>query len=487
MSLVTTPMRRLAQAGAAFVCALLSVSAAASAAVPTLTVKPAGLSPIAAMQDDRIPYAADPAERVRLLADAGAALIRVDLRWDSVATRRPAAATNPADPAYDWRQYDAIVTAANTYGVEVLFAAYGTPAWAVDASVRSKPSYLPGKFPETSIRPLDPADFGAFGEAAATRYTPLGVRKWEGWNEPNIGLFLQPQYERVGNRWVAASPKTYSGLLKAFRTGVKRASPGAVVAGAVTAPAGSTCPTCPLNEAPQRVRPQDFITALDASDLRPPMDVVSHHPYPLSAPRTGTAPGRGYVDLYNLDVLVTAIDKTYLKGKKLWLTEYGFATRPVEQYKTYFSPAKQASYIVDAYRRTKANRRVTMTSYYFLQDHPDWASGVLTQNGAKKPGYQAIGLPFATTTGTTAFRRGTLVTLVGQSRLGDGKRAVEIERRAGSKWVRLKRITTSVDGSFRVSLRLASKIALRAKWTGVAPSGVAATRTSPAVTLTTRP
>ncbi len=486
MRFVNTPMRCLAQVGAACVCALLAMSAAASAAVPRLSVKAAGLSPIAAMQDDRIPYAADPGERVRLLADAGAALIRVDLRWDSVATRRPAAATDPADPAYDWRQYDAIVSAANTYGVEVLFAAYGTPAWAVDASVRSEPSYLPGRFPETSIRPLDPADFGAFGEAAAKRYAPLGVRKWEGWNEPNIGLFLQPQYERVASRWVAASPATYSTLLKAFHAGVKRASPAAVVAGAVTAPAGSVCPTCPLNDAPQRVRPQDFIAALNAPTLRPPMDVVSHHPYPLSAPRTNTAPGRSYVDLYNLGVLVTAIDKTYLKGKKLWLTEFGFATRPVTEYNTYFSPARQASYIVDAYRRTKANRRVAMTSYYFLQDHSGWASGVLTQAGAKKPGYQAIGLPFTTTTGATAFRRGTTVTLIGQARLGDGKRVVEIQRKVGNRWVLLKRLTTSADGSFRVSLRLSSKIALRARWTGVAPSGGAATRTSPAVTLTPR-
>lgn len=486
MSNVTTPMRRLAQVGAICVCSLLAASAAASAAVPAISVKPAGLSPIAAMQDDRTPYAADPAERVRLQADAGAALIRVDLRWDSVATRRPVNGADPADPAYDWRQYDAIVAAAQKYGVEVLFAAYGTPAWAVDASVRSKPSYLPGKFPESSIRPLDPADFGAFGEAASRRYAPLGVRKWEGWNEPNIGLFLQPQYERVGNRWVAASPKTYSDLLKAFRAGVKRASPSAVVAGAVTAPAGSVCPTCPLNDAPQRVRPQDFITALNAAALRPPMDVVSHHPYPLSAPRTQTLAGRAYVDLYNLDVLVTAIDKTYLKGKKLWLTEYGFATRPVEQYNTYFSPAKQAAFIVDAYRRTKANRRVTMTSYYFLQDHPEWASGVLTQNGAQKPGYQAIGLPFTTASGATAFRRGTTVALVGQARLGDGKRSVEIQRKAGSKWVLLKRLTTSADGSFRVSLRLTSKITMRAKWAGVVPSGAAATRTSPAVTLTPR-
>ena len=89
MSRVTTPLRRLAHLGSLFLCAMLVMSAAASAAVPKLTVLSGGRSPIAGMQDDRIAYTADPAARVRLLADAGASLIRVDLRWDSVARTRP--------------------------------------------------------------------------------------------------------------------------------------------------------------------------------------------------------------------------------------------------------------------------------------------------------------------------------------------------------------------------------------------------------------
>lgn len=485
MSRVTTPLRRLAHLGSLFLCAMLVMSAAASAAVPSLTTLSGGRSPIAGMQDDRIAYTADPAARVRLLADAGASLIRVDLRWDSVARTRPADPTNPGDPAYDWHEYDAIVAAAATYKVEVLFDVYGTPAWAVDPSVKTMPDYE-GRFPDSSIRPLNPADFGAFGQAAARRYAPQGVRKWEGWNEPNIALFLQPQYDRVGSRWVPASPTTYTALLKSFYAGVKNADGSAVVAGGVTAPAGDRCAACPLSDPPLRLRPQDFIKALNAPSLRPPMDVVSHHPYPLSAPRAATDPGRNYIDLYNLDVLTRAIDTTYLKRKPLWLTEFGFATRAVPEYRTFFTPANQAKYIVDAYWRVKANRRVTLTVYYLLQDHPQWASGVLRQDGTPKPGYQAIGLPFATGTGVTRFARGARVTLVGQSRVGRGAQVVVIERKSGSRWLRLKRVTTSVDGSFRVRLRLTSKIALRATWTGVAPSGAAATRTSPTVTLTTR-
>jgi polysaccharide biosynthesis protein PslG len=483
MSDLSTPWRRMARLGALAVCALLAVVASASAAAPSLTVLAPGRSPVSGIQDDRMAYVADPAARVRLLADAGASVIRVDMRWDTVATARPTNPTNPADPAYDWHQYDAIVAAARTYNLRVLFSVYGTPAWAADMSVRSHPDYE-SRFPDTTFRPLDPADFGAFGEAAAIRYAPQGVHDWEAWNEPNIALFLQPQYERVGGGWVAASPAIYSGLLKSFYAAVKRADPTATVAGAVTAPAGDVCPAgCVRTEPPVRVTPQAFVAALNAPGLRPPMDVVSHHPYPLSQPRTFTAPGRSYIDLYNLDVLTKGIDATYLRGKPLWLTEFGFATNAVPEYGQFFSKAKQAEYIADAYRRTKANRRVTLTVYYFLQDHPGWASGVLGQNGAPKPGYQAIGLPFATATGTLRFARNARVTLVGQSRVGKGNHTVEIQYKNGAVWSRAKRLTTAADGSFKVRLRLTVNLTVRALWNGVSPTGGATKRTSPPLVL----
>jgi hypothetical protein len=60
--------------------------------------------------------------------------VRLNLYWGGarygVAQKRPANATNPADPAYDWELYDRTVRYANQYGVRVLFSIYGTPAWA---------------------------------------------------------------------------------------------------------------------------------------------------------------------------------------------------------------------------------------------------------------------------------------------------------------------------------------------------------------------
>jgi hypothetical protein len=460
--------------------ALAATASVASAAAPSVKALSAGRSPISGIQDDRIVFDANPDARVRLLADAGAALIRVDMRWDLVAGSRPANPANPADPAYNWAQYDAVVAAARKYGVEVLFSVYGTPAWARDPSVP-----FDVRYENWAIRPLVAGDLGAFAEAASRRYGPLGVKKWEGWNEPNISLFLRPQYARRGNTWVPVSPGIYSDLLKAFYAGIKRGDPTAVVAGAVTAPAGDRCPKCPLDDPPVRVTPDEFVTALNARALRPPMDVVSHHPYPFRAPADTTPPRRTYVDFYNLDVLTKAIDRTYLRGKRLWLTEYGFGTRKVTQYPFAFGLANQGPFIADAYRRAKANRRVAVLVYYLLQDHPQWASGVLTRAGTPKPGYQAIGLPFAATV-RGPVRRGSAVTLVGQARVPVGVTAVNIQRKAGGAWVTIKTVRTSADGSFKVSLRPSAKLVLRARWSGVSRTGANGTRTSPAVTITVR-
>lgn len=441
---------------------------------PAITTTAPGTAAVVGMQDDRLPYTTDVPGRMKLLADAGAAIVRVDVRWDIIATRRPANPRDPADPAYTWAQYDAIVDAAAANKLELLFAVYGTPRWAADPTIP-----VGTRFPASSIRPADPADYGAFGEALARRYSSRGVTKWEAWNEANIGLFLYPQYERSDGTWVATSPDTYSKLLKAFSASVKSVDPNAVIGGAVTAPAGDRCP---CDTEPVRVTPDDFIRALNAPGRRPPMDVVSHHPYPVRAPADSTPSGRTYVDLYNLSVLERAIDSTYLAGKRLWITEYGFATEVVPEYPYAWTRAQQALFITDAYRRFSLNKRITLTTYYLVQDHAAWRSGVVTQAGVKKPGFAAFVFPFtAMSTGPVAA--GSRVVLRGQVRNAQGKVSVTIQRRAGSRWVNAATIRTSRDGSFRVTVRPRATVRFRAVWTGTTRSGAAVTRTSPAIKL----
>jgi hypothetical protein len=359
---------------------VLVVLAAVAARSFTDGASAAGQRLLVGLQDDRLAAPeVDPAPRTAQAARLRAEIVRFDLRWDLVATRRPARPRDPADPAYDWRHYDRVVAQSRARKLQMIAAIWGTPGWAAARGVADD------GFPAFGRRPARPADAGDFATAVATRYGPRGLRMYDAWNEPNIPLFLRPQYRKVRGRWVPASPAVYARILTAMRNGIRSVQPTAQVAGGVTAPTGDLFPqSCPI-QPNCRIRPQDFVRYLSAPGLRPKMDAWSHHPYPLRRPADRTPPNRGYVDLYNLPVLFSALDAGYLKGIPVWLTEFGVATRRVEQYPFHVSRADQARYLADALRRVRAMPRVRMFIWYLLQDHRDWASGLLTEAGAPKP------------------------------------------------------------------------------------------------------
>jgi hypothetical protein len=232
---------------------------------------------------------------------------------------------------------------------------------------------------------------------------------------------------------------------------------------------------------PNRIKVTDFLTALDVPELRPPMDIVSHHPYPTSAPRETTPPNRNFIDLYNLDDLAAAIDRTYLRGSKVWLSEYGFGTEAVKQNPKHFTPQEQATYIVDAFQRVRSNPRVELMVYYFLHDHVDWKSGLLDVNGIPKPGLAAFALPFGTRAEDAASSK--VIRLTGQARAAAGRTKVEIEWKSGDTWRRLTTADTAADGSFAISIRPPKAVAVRAVWEGATRSGERLTWTSPEVAV----
>ncbi len=440
------------------VAAVVGLAGASGASAQTVAGGPAGISPLAGIQDDRA-IQVSPDARFRTMAQAGARVARIDLRWDYVAKARPANAANPDDPAYDWSTYDQVVQAARKYKVQVLFTVWGTPGWAVDQTQFANGDR---KYGDYTFPPAQMGDFQNFATAAASRYTKLGVRHWEGWNEPNVPMFLQPQFRKVGASNVPASPAIYSDLQKAFYNGIKSVNRSALVAGVVTSPAGSG----PNDKNPIRVTPQNFVKALNTAGLRPPMDFVAHHPYPVRQ-RTDrpTPPNRSYADLYNLEDFTRTVDRTYLKGKRLWLTEYGFSTARTPEYTTIVSPVGQANNIGDAYARMKRNPRVAMAIYYLLQDHQGWKSGLLTMSGAKKVGYGAHALPLWTQKATSSR------TLVGQVRPAVGTTKVTVQTLARGKWRTARVVNTSPDGSFRVTVASRTRVPTRVTWRGKTRAG----------------
>jgi hypothetical protein len=320
--------------------------------------------------------------------------IRLNLYWGGkygVATRRPARATNPNDPAYDWSLYDRTVQYAAQYGIHVLFSVYGTPGWANG-----------GRGP--NVAPTRGTDLRNFALAAATRYSgtyldPDGkvlpaVKEWLAWNEPNNPIFLTPQYRKVGSRWIIQSAIDYAKICNAVFDGVHASTTvGERVACGGTAPRGNNDP----NTARASVSPLAFLRAVKKDGLRD-FDAWAHHPYyagPSDQPTTKPVTAKGApataVTLGNIGDLIKLVTQLY-GNKRIWITEYGYQTNPPDAIfgVTY---AKQAQYLTEAFAIARRNPRIDMMLWFLLRDDPNpngWQSGLITAKGAKKPSFKAF-------------------------------------------------------------------------------------------------
>jgi hypothetical protein len=317
-------------------------------------------------------------------------VIRMDLDWNLIAKKRPANPTDPSDPAYDWDGFDATVINAAKNKVQVLFTIYGTPRWAQ------------GKKKGVNRAPRRMADLRYFALAAAKRYsgkfkrddgTKLpAVRRWLAWNEPNNPRFLQPQWAKIGKRRsYPIAARTYAQICTAVWAGVHATHlRKEVVACGATDPRGN-------NAARSRrpsISPLVFLKALKRYGLRGNhFDVYAHHPYygrPSESPAMKPK-DRNSITLGNIGVMTKLLGQLY-GGKKLWITEYGYQTRPPDR--TFgVSWIKQARYLTQAYKIARKNPRITMMLWFLLRDERrlgGWQSGLFTVGGRKKPAYDAF-------------------------------------------------------------------------------------------------
>src|SRR5215218_11475733 len=318
-----------------------------------------------------------------------AGIVRLTLDWAAVAKRRPADAADPADPAYNWTAVDNVIAKAGQSRMRVVLAVYGTPRWAGPAKNR-----LPRRI----------TDLRLFSFAAATRYSGTyevevgeneparrlpAVRHWLAWNEPNNPVFLKPQWKKVGGTWRPQSPFDYAKLCSAIWAGVHSTGLGnEKVACGVTGPRG--------NNAPASSRPSTsplvFLTWLRRAGLKR-FDAYAHHPYatsrferPTSVPRS-----KKTVTLGNIGVLLKQLSRLY-GGKRLWITEYGYQTRPPDRYFGVRYSA-QAKYVHQAFALARKTRRIDMLVWFLIRDErrlSGWQSGVVSIRGTRKPAFRAF-------------------------------------------------------------------------------------------------
>jgi len=338
-------------------------------------------------------------DRLDRLDATGVDLVRVTLDWSLVERTR-------GRP--DWSRSDALLRGLHARGIEPVVTLYGTPRWANGGR-------------SANWAPASGATWKSFARRTAQRY-PF-VRRWLIWNEPNQQRWLRP-----------TSPLVYTKtLLNPAYAAIHGVIRGALVAGGVTAPRGSTGGVSPVR----------WIDDMKAAGAR--LDAYAHNPYALDpgeSPWSGGCDHCETITMSTLERLLSHVARAW-GPKRIWLTEFGYQTNPPDRLLG-VSRAMQARYVADAALRAYLAPRVDMLVQYLIRDEPDlarWQSGLFSSTGAVKPAYAAFRFPLA-----QRSRTGLRTTLWGQIRPGSGIRTYRLQQYSSGVW-------RSVGGNARTDAR----------------------------------
>ena len=305
-----------------------------------------------------------------LYRQLGVSIYEIALPWADVAPTRPARATNPADPAYRWpTEVQQAVTEARRFHMRVLLQIIGAPPWANGGH-------------GSNWAPVHPATFAAFATAAARHYP--SVHLWMIWGEPT----RRPNFEPlVGapptaslDRAQQAAPRLYARLLDAAYGGLKKAGADNLVIGGCTYTTGA-------------IDTQQWIENLRLPDgRRPRMDMYAHNPFSYQTPSFSVAPSPfGEVQFSDLHELAGWIDRYLRPGLPIFVSEWTIPTAPDQQFNFYVSPALAAQWTADALRLSRRWKRLYGLGWVNVYDDPPLTyGGLLTQQGARKPAFEAF-------------------------------------------------------------------------------------------------
>ena len=353
--------------------------------------------------DPSFRWVGDRKERVASAASSNATVMRLLVQWNLAAKTRPSNATNPFDPTYELDDVDEAVRSAQEEDQEVILTISGTPRWANG-----------GKNP--NVAPTRVADFQNFSRAIAARYSGryMGypfVRFFSIWNEPNLQLFLAPQFDAQGR---SVAPRTYARLAAAAYAGIKAGSPRAQVSIGETSARG-TDKAAGLRPTHS---PGKFAELVAKANPRLKFDAWSHHPYPsVPTARPSQVVKWPNVSLASLPRFNANL-KTWFKRKSvpIWITEYGHQTRPEDSLGVPYST--QAAYIQQAISLAARYPFVNMFIWFVFQDDQGqpWESGLYTRGGAPKGNspsrFAASARPFDPRNGLVLVPRGSVTPLV---------------------------------------------------------------------------
>jgi Cellulase (glycosyl hydrolase family 5) len=341
--------------------------------------------------------------RIQRSSSDGATIVRLLVQWNLVAADKPANAANPFDPAYKFDDVDEAVRAAQEQGQEAMLTVSGTPRWAGGGN--------PNRMP----RRVD--DFKRFAQAIASRYSgrfvgyPF-VRFWAVWNEPNLNLFLTPQFTAAGR---SVAPANYAKLYAAAYAGIKAGNPLAQVAIGETSARGRDRRVPGVSDTHS---PGKFAELVAKANPRLKFDAWAHHPYPFNPnSRPSQVVKWPNVSLASLPRFVESLNTWFhRKSTKIWVTEYGHQTRPEDSFGVPY--ATQAAYVRQAIGIAKKMPFVDMFIWFVYQDDQGqpWDSGLYTQGGAPKgaapASFRSVAPGLDMRNGVYTFPAGTATPLV---------------------------------------------------------------------------
>ena len=386
----------------------------------------------------------------------GADTIRVPANWRDFAPA-PGSAAKPqgfdgSDPtnyppgAFD--ALDATIEAIYQRGLNVLLTPGGpAPRWATAGgrSGRDRP---------------DAAEFGDFAQALGARYSGSctcgtatilpRVSFWSVWNEPNLSLYLQPQFENGK----VVSGRIYRALYLAAQRGLDATghSQDRLLIGEPSA-----------GRAQGSSDPISFLRSIFCIDRHwhrnrgcVPIRASgwAQHPYLPGIPPWAEPKDPDYIAIGSLSRLTRALGRARRAGATttrlpVYVTEFGIESYPEPAKRFGVSPRRQAEYLGISEYLLYENPQVRSYAQFLITDdsgknaYLNFQTGLRFASGAKKPAYDA----FPMTLVVRRLRSGVL--LWGHVRPGSGEREVEIFR-SGDGAGPLLTVTTDQDGYFAV-------------------------------------
>jgi len=206
--------------------------------------------------------------------------------------------------------------------------------------------------------------YANYCQAVVGHFSPLGVKHFEIWNEPNHGvLFWTPQ----------PNANDYTALLQTAYDSIKAIDTSVTVIGCATSPAIG-------NPAPY-IEGLDFIRDVFAAGGGNYMDAVSFHLYQVAY-----RPENELIAYMNNVI-------SYVGDKPIYLSEYGYPTHSAWPN---ISLEKQARYILRMFLRGRLEDQLKGMIYYDLKndgtisEEPEHNFGILEFNRSPKPAYDAL-------------------------------------------------------------------------------------------------